>query len=160
MTSQVAPIDLHERQSLLQEINQALGCLCKKNPALRSSSRFQSLIAPPRPFRDYIRRIDKYSHCSNEALVISMIYLDRIAEANPNHQITDLTVHRLFLTSIRIANKYHDDLHMDNAHFAKIGGMDTKNFSNMEFEFLANLQFKLYVDPDEYIRRKKTLLEP
>jgi hypothetical protein len=49
-----------------------------------------------------------------------LIFIDRLIEQK-GLIITKLNIHRLLVTNIMLAAKYHDDLFYNNAYFAKLG---------------------------------------
>ena len=45
-----------------------------------------------------------------------------------------------------LAIKFHDDLHLNNEDFAKVGGISPDELNVLELEMLGVLQFDLAVD--------------
>jgi len=63
------------------------------------------------------------------------------------------TCHRLVLTGIMLATRFHDDeegLHYDNAFFANVGGFRVTELAAMERVFLQLLRWRLFVSVAEY----------
>jgi len=103
----------------------------------------------------YLTRLSTYFQCSNECFVLGLVYINRILRLYPSLRICKLNVHRLVLTSLVLAMKFFDDVHYQNAYYAKVGGIQTKEMNNLEFEFLQLLNWKLHVSPLEFdINRK------
>lgn len=97
--------------------------------------------------------------------MIAFIYVCRLMEtvtAVVNHQpkqqqpspslvgITELSVHRLMITAILVASKFHDDEFYNNTFYGKIGGITTAEINVLEIELLRLLQFNLVVTPGCY----------
>ena len=82
-------------------------------------------------------------------LILSIIYLDRICKMN-SLLINIENFHRLFFTSLVIAIKYTDDSAYSNSFYAEIGGVSLESIIRMEKEFLKSINYKLYVNEEEF----------
>ncbi|KAI3864000.1 hypothetical protein MKW98_031592 [Papaver atlanticum] len=105
---------------------------------------FHAVRAPSMSIQQYINRIFKYASCSPSCFVIACIYIDRFLQRADVH-LTSLSVHRLLITSVRIAAKFIDDSFYNNAYYAKVGGVSTAEMNKMEINFLFSLDFRLQV---------------
>ena len=76
-----------------------------------------------------IYRISKYSGCSEECFILSLIYVDRLINQNQNLIVNSLCVHRLIITSIMLAAKFFDDQYFNNAYYGKVGGVNCKGIN-------------------------------
>lgn len=65
--------------------------------------------------------------------------------------VNSYNIHRIILTSVRLANKYNDDNFYKNSYFAKIGGISCNELNELEKEYLFLLNFNLYVSLDDYV---------
>jgi hypothetical protein len=108
--------------------------------------KFQSSYEPDVSVEYYIQRIFKHSKCSDSCLVIMLVYIDRLIESQ-GLVLTMLNAHRVIITSLMVAAKYHDDLFYNNAYFAKLGGISLSELNMLEVEFLQMLNFSMFVDP-------------
>ena len=98
----------------LIEANHGVRKFCKKNKILfclspscfihqmpnvgsRDVTKFHALEPPSISVLDYLERINKYSCCSNECFILSLIYIDRLIQMN-NFALTSLNVHRVIIT--------------------------------------------------------------
>eukprot|EP01036_Dinobryon_divergens_P025097 gene25097-33613_t len=106
--------------------------------------RFQSSQAPDVTVGHYLQRIQKYSKCSDACLLLVIVYLDRLV-VKKHLQLTELNVHRLLITGILLAAKFHDDLYYNNAFYAKLGGLSLEELNKLELELLGLLDFSLCV---------------
>lgn len=83
--------------------------------------KFQSAYCPDVSVHAYLGRIQKYANCSDACLILAMVYIDRLIEAPNGLVLSRLNIHRLVITSVLMAVKFHDDLFYNNAYFAKLG---------------------------------------
>jgi len=106
---------------------------------------------PPRiSVRDYVGRIRRYSQCSSGCVVVALLYIDRLIKAWPEMTICPLNCHRLILTSLVVAVKFHDDTYYSNEMYSKVGGVQLRELNVLEAAFLKLLDWRLHVDPAEY----------
>jgi len=122
----------------------------RANEGEESKCSFQSVKMPKISLSAYASRIHKYFNCSDECFVLCMAYIDRIVKCHSDIQVTDLTCHRLLLTSTMVAAKFHDDQYGSNEYFAKVGGIAVAEMNALEAEFLKLLDWKLYVGAADY----------
>ncbi|KAA8494953.1 Cyclin-P3-1 [Porphyridium purpureum] len=118
---------------------------------------------------DYVSRVVQFMSCSPSCFVLSLIYLNRIqlrvfgpdAERcgiTGTELLNDRNVHRLLITAIVIAAKFSDDIYYQNSFYAKVGGISVGELNALEREMLSLLNFRLYVDLDEYEAFEASLL--
>ncbi|XP_024383509.1 cyclin-U1-1 [Physcomitrium patens] len=106
---------------------------------------FHGLRAPSISIAKYLERIFKYTNCSPSCFVVAYVFLDRLVHRQPDLLVTTLNVHRLLVTSVMVATKMLDDVHFNNAFFARVGGVSVVELNRLELEFLFRLDFKLSV---------------
>ncbi|EFJ22391.1 hypothetical protein SELMODRAFT_416667 [Selaginella moellendorffii] len=111
---------------------------------------FSGLKAPSISIEKYLERIFKYTNCSPACFVVGYVYIDRLSHKHPDLPITPLNVHRLLVTSVMTASKILDDVHFNNAFFARVGGISTSEVNKLELEFLFRLDFRLTVTVQEF----------
>jgi hypothetical protein len=68
-------------------------------------------------------------------------------------------VHRLLLTSIMLAVKFHDDIYFENHAFEKGGGINTTELKTFELEIWKHLDFNAFVRVEEYEAFRAQLVE-
>ncbi|KAK4357380.1 hypothetical protein RND71_022990 [Anisodus tanguticus] len=105
---------------------------------------FHGSRAPSLGIEQYLDRILKYSCCSPSCFVIAHIYMERFIESTNAH-LTSVNVHRLLITSVMLAAKFIDDAFYNNAYYARVGGVTTKELNKLEMKFLFGLDFRLHV---------------
>lgn len=121
---------------------------------------FHALQAPSITPVEYLKRLARYSFCSRSVFVAAFYYLEKIAVMKDvDLRINSLSVHRLLLTSVLLATKVIDDVLYDNAHFAKVGGLDVKELNMLELDMLKVLNFRLYIKPEDFEAFEVHLLE-
>nr|CAG4643956.1 EOG090X069C [Lepidurus arcticus] len=100
-------------------------------------------------------RMDRAAEVSREAcispcsLMLALIYLDRLRTNNPAY-LSSLSSSKIFLVSVLVASKFlHDDGEDDavyNDEWAASADIDISELNQLERDFLAAIDWKLYVD--------------
>lgn len=126
---------------------------------LHSMTVFHALEPPSISVADYVARVSKYVFCSEACLVAARAYVARCTERIPCLSLTSLTVHRLFITAVVLACKYHDDLSYNLTYYAKVGGLPAKELANLELHMLRALDFRLDVSVTQFTEAEQSLLE-
>jgi len=151
------------RAKLVPVLARVLAELCKRNDHIAVDpshvTKFHALRAPAISIEDYLQRISKYSGCSEECFILSLIYVDRLINQNQNLIVNSLCVHRLIITSIMLAAKFFDDQYFNNAYYGKVGGVNCKEINSLEIEFLFMINFNLYVSEKDYEMYNRKLEE-
>ncbi|KAJ9164003.1 hypothetical protein P3X46_023621 [Hevea brasiliensis] len=111
---------------------------------------FHGLTRPNISIQSYLERIFKYANCSPSCFVVAFVYLDRFAQRQPSIPINSFNVHRLLITSVLVSVKFLDDIHYNNAYYAKVGGISTAEMNLLEVDFLFGLGFQLNVTPTTF----------
>jgi hypothetical protein len=126
--------------------------------APRTATPFHALEPPAIAPADYLARLARYAFCSRSVFVAAVLYLDMAADAAPELAVTSLTVHRLLVTAVVVATKSFDDVLYDNAHFAKVGGLDLCELNALELEFLRVLRFGVHVSRARFAQAEAALV--
>jgi len=151
------------RKKLVPVLARVLTELCKRNDHIQIDpahvTKFHALRPPAISIEDYLNRISKYSGCSEECFILSLIYIDRLINQNQNLIVNSFCVHRLIITSLMLAAKFFDDQYFNNAYYGKVGGVNCKEINSLEIEFLFMINFNLYVSEREYEMYNKKLEE-
>jgi len=100
---------------------------------------------PTISLNDYMKRIRHFTECSNEILVISLIYLERILEKHHFNK-EKMNFHKLIFLALLAAIKYQEDDIHTNTYYARVGGVKGDDLFNLELEFLELIEFNLFVD--------------
>jgi len=141
-------------EDFIHSLGNVLTCWVQKTAAVTGSphkmGRFHSARVPPLTITDYLKRIHKHFFCSDECFVMALVLIDRASKTHPSMTVCDLTVHRLLITAVMIAAKFHDDLYYSNGYYAKVGGLGVKEANLLESNFLKLLDWKVHVTKQEY----------
>jgi len=106
-------------------------------------TRFHSRAPPNITLPDYLRRIVKYTSVEKACLLSLLIYIDRVCERQPHFTISSLTVHRFLITAVTVSAKALCDSYCTNSHYAKVGGISTRELNALELEFLRLIDWRL-----------------
>uniref|UniRef100_A0A0E0JUY7 Cyclin n=1 Tax=Oryza punctata TaxID=4537 RepID=A0A0E0JUY7_ORYPU len=130
--------------------------------AAAATTAFRGRTRPEISVRRYAERIYRYAGCSPACFVVARVYLDRLSgrpeeeeeegESSPSPAaaavcVDSYSVHRLLITSVMVAAKFMDDIHYNNAYFARVGGVEVAEMNGLELELLFALRFRLNVTP-------------
>ncbi|KNE55928.1 hypothetical protein AMAG_01784 [Allomyces macrogynus ATCC 38327] len=133
------------------------------DPLVRTASvaisRFHTRALPPISVHAYLVRVLKYAPCPSLVFIAVLVYLDRMARARVPFIVCSSNVHRLLITAIMVATKFHSDVFYTNAHYAKVGGVSVAELNQLELEFLFMNEFNLMVPPEELQHYADRLLD-
>ena len=102
------------------------------------------------PVAAYIDRLRKYFRCSDVVFICALIYIDKYL-LDQKLDIHQLCIHRLLLVFLVIAVKFLEDVHFQNAYYAKVGGITTLELNSLEKSCLISIGFKLDIKPEVLI---------
>ncbi|KAK6142467.1 hypothetical protein DH2020_022815 [Rehmannia glutinosa] len=111
----------------------------------KSLSAFHGVRSPAISLEKYVERIYKYTSCSPSCFVVGFVYIDRLVHKYPDSLVVSLNVHRLVVTSVMVASKILDDVHYNNAFYARVGGVSNAELNRLELELLFLLDFEVTV---------------
>lgn len=126
--------------SLMQQCSRSVDRYRKSRFATKSATISLSAFA---------RRLAAFLDADEEIWVAARIYLTRYSKAAPEGAVSDVTVHKLLLVALVLAEKYHDDLHCTNAFYASIGGVTLQELNELELDFLQSLGWQLHTPAAE-----------
>ncbi len=140
-----------ERETIVSTLCCILEQICELNHHSLEITIFHGESIPQISISSYLRRLAKYTECSIEALIQSIIHLvTTISWHKPTFVINSFNLHRLLLTSILCTTKFFDDTFFDNNKFAKFGGITLRELNYLEVEFLVLINFDLFVTFETY----------
>ena len=142
---------IHLTETLLIDLISSEGENC--------TSVFNSQQVPNMPLSNYMSRIHHYTKYSPSCLIIAIIYIDRYNMAKEDFSLNWHNVHRVLLTSIMLAVKFHDDIYFENHAFEKGGGINTSELKTFELEIWKHLDFNAFVRVEEYEAFRAQLVE-
>ncbi|KYQ92968.1 cyclin-related 2 family protein [Tieghemostelium lacteum] len=137
-----------EKDSLLLEIlNQCIVNLVKIGDKNGRDTHEQFMPPnkklPTISIKDYLARLMKYSPCSKECFVASLLYMDRLT-VECGLILNSYNIHRILITTVLISTKYMDDIFYNNEFYSQVGGISLKEMNNLELEFLKLLKFSAF----------------
>ncbi|KAH6813080.1 cyclin p4 [Perilla frutescens var. frutescens] len=156
---------------LIKFLSSLLQCVAESNDLRRGSesqkiSAFNGVSRPSISIQSYLQRIFKYANCSPSCYIVAYVYLDRFTQRHPSLPVDSFNVHRLLITSIMLSAKFMDDMYYNNAYYAKVGGISTREINFLEVDFLFGLGFHLNVTPStfqsycSYLQKEMMLQHP
>ena len=107
---------------------------------------------------DYINHVIKHTRCSFETIGYTLCLLQRLKEMNPN-VITESTINLLFLVTLSVSQKIHETRPDYVIEYSRIGLLNLKDYSNLEIEFLEELNWKVFVNNKEIESTVKILYQ-
>lgn len=99
---------------------------------------------------DEFTRLKSCFKCSNESLVLALVYMDRVLALEPDLAVGICQTRWLLVASILLAIKFLDDNYYNNVHYANISGLTLKELNTLEEWFLRLLDWRLFVREEEY----------
>ena len=147
---------------LLKKIGKILELVLEENKSLKNYKEklatqkempFTSYNKPSLSVVDYLIRIATYSEAEDNTIILSLIYIDRIAELS-SIILTSYNIHRLVFVAVLIAIKYNEDVCFGFSFYAKVAGVSIKELKILEREFIDLIKFQLYVKKEEFEKYK------
>jgi len=137
---------------LVERMAKRAGCSRTKGTIERDDcpALFQSACEPGISVNDYAMRLKARFGCSEACFVLALIYIDRLAKMHTGISVNRLSAHRLLLTSLVVATKFHDDEYYSNTCYAKSGGIKVDDLNAMEAGFLRLIGFATFTTPEEF----------
>ena len=118
---------------------------------------FSATTIPSITIKEYLIRIQTYSHIEKSTMILSLIYIDRLCEI-ADITLTFYNIHRILFAAVLMAIKYNEDNFYDNNFYAEIAGVKSKELKMIEYTFLDMVDFKMFID-DETFEKYKLYLE-
>ena len=151
---------------LIEAISQTLTTILEDNKKLnnykeivknQSKMVFSATTIPSITIKEYLIRIQTYSHIEKSTMILSLIYIDRLCEI-ADITLTFYNIHRILFAAVLMAIKYNEDNYYDNNFYAEIAGVKSKELKMIEYTFLDMVDFKMFID-DETFEKYKLYLE-
>ncbi len=115
---------------------------------------FNSKSIPNISTYDYMLRIVEYSNLEENTLILSLIYIDKIARIK---KITKYNIYKYLITSVLIALKYNEDEIYNNNYYSQIGGINYEELMELELNFLVLIDFNVYINNKTFEQYKSAL---
>ena len=150
---------------LINSISKALNTILDKNKNVKnykdilkkqSMMYFSANTIPNITIKDYLVRIQNYSEVERSTLILSLILIDRMCRKS-GILLTHYNIHRILFSSLLVSIKYNEDSYFDNNFYSQIAGVKPNELKLLEYTFLENNDFNIYVKDDEYKQYEKYL---
>ena len=123
---------------------------------ISSAHIFISKKIPSISVNNYIGRLLKYSKTFEKIIIIILIYLDTICTKHKIN-LNYFNIHKFIFAAFLVAIKFHEDEYYSISYYARLGGISVKEATNLEYEFMNLIDFKLFVSQDIYDKYYKYL---
>ena len=146
---------------LLKVISEVLTVFCEQSKFNKDENLFlvKSFTTKKRPnisIYDFLKRLYKYSKVSENILILVLIYIDRLCR-NRKICLNYFNIHKLIIASFVTAIKFNSDEYYSLEIYAKLGGISQKEIVSLEYEFIALLDFKLFVEEKLFYKYNNNL---
>ena len=115
---------------------------------------FETKGIPDISLYEYLIRIISYSNCEENTLILSLIYIDKIAKIK---QLNKFNIYKILFTSILISLKFYEDEIFTNSYYSQIAGVSEKELIIMEYDFFILLNFNLFIKEEIFNTFKNAL---
>ncbi|SGZ58586.1 CIC11C00000004480 [Sungouiella intermedia] len=136
---------------------QVIPCLEDKNKKTTSEGK------PLPSLMTFINRLVRYTNVYTGTLMTTLVYLERLKQKLPkNAQGLPCTRHRIFLSCLILASKFHNDSSPKNIHWANYteGLFSITDVNLMERQLLYLLNWDLRVSNEEMVSHLGKFLDP
>merc|ERR1712129_247345 len=148
----------HQRRSLVMALGEVLKHWAARGCRPQRLTCFHATAVPKFAISVYLERLAAYYHCSDQCLVCSLVYIDRIVKRHPEFMVSPLNVHRLLAVSMMLAAKFLDDIHYSNSHYAKVAGVRVQEMCALEAQFVKLIDWQFLVQADDYSSYESRIL--
>lgn len=142
--------DSEVRSRLVTALARVLAQLASLGRKPQVATGFHAVRPSPLSIHEYLERIANFYVCSDECLVLGLVYIDRLMKLQPQFVVSPLSIHRLLATSMMVAAKFFDDSFFVNSYYARVAGVRVQELNDLEVQFLQFLNWKLFVHPEEF----------
>ena len=151
-----------ESSLILKKISELLTDICEENKKetnlfYKPLKSFYSMNIPLISIKDYLEQLYKYTKIDSSTIVLILIYIDRICNIY-KCKLSYYNIHKLILGALVVASKYNEDCSYTLKYYSKIGGVSQAEIFNLEYNFLALIQFKLFVTEELFCKYNDYLL--
>lgn len=136
---------------------QVIPCQSDKDPKLANNGK------PLPSLMTFISRLVRYTNVYTGTLMTTLVYLDRLRRRLPKTaQGLPCTRHRIFLSCLVLASKFHNDSLPKNVHWANYtdGLFSLKDLNLMERQLLYLLNWDMRVTSEQMCVQLDRFLEP
>jgi len=121
-----------------------------------ATSPYASAAVPAISLTNYASRLSRALLQRDQTVALGLVLALRHREMT-GHKATRLTAHRLLLVATHIAQKTHYDQCACNSYVAEAGGINRVELAELEWQFLADLDYKVLVTGEDWLHALKSL---
>lgn len=152
----------HEYSQLVEQIALGLENLARLNSSFTGGKddvflKFSCSRAPTVSLNEYLQRLttslDRWKSeekCGIRALIMSLVYIERLYRLYPGARLSSTTVHKLLLVSMLSATKFTEDRKISHQFWARAGGVELEELNALEREFCNLMCFDFYIPKSEF----------
>ncbi|KAI0033706.1 cyclin-domain-containing protein, partial [Vararia minispora EC-137] len=101
-------------------------------------------------FINFMHKLLQTTQLSQSVIVLSLHYVYRLKSRNGTTVPSPGSEFRVAVAGLMMANKFVDDNTYTNKTWSEVSGIELSEINKMEREFLAGINFELYVDKQTY----------
>ncbi|TQS36407.1 hypothetical protein Golomagni_03145 [Golovinomyces magnicellulatus] len=130
----------------------------KLPPRSNVLTRFHSRTPPGISVFEYLQRLAKHTTLTPPLLLSMVYYIDQLCLLYPDFIINSLTVHRFLITACTVASKGLSDAFLNNATYARVGGINFSELGLLELDFLYRLDWKIIPNSTSLVKYYRGLV--
>jgi hypothetical protein len=147
---------------IIEIISDLLNNICEENKDKseninKNIKPFMTESIPSLSIKDYLIRLSQFTKINESTIILILIYIDRIGKIN-KFILTYRNIYKLILASMVIAIKYNEDNFYSSEVYAKLGGLSVPELNYLEFQFLIQIKFSLFIEKDLFDKYYYNLL--
>eukprot|EP00928_Gymnodinium_smaydae_P002854 TRINITY_DN11043_c0_g1_i2.p1 TRINITY_DN11043_c0_g1~~TRINITY_DN11043_c0_g1_i2.p1 ORF type:complete len:329 (+),score=53.86 TRINITY_DN11043_c0_g1_i2:57-1043(+) len=139
-----------EGMQLIVRLSFSMTQLVKQSLGIKRGTVFHSVYLPRVTILSYMSRLHCFFKCSDSCFISALIYIERLCKKHAVIVVNEYSVHRMMLTGLVVASKFHDDRYFKNEYYAKVGGITMTELNTLERTLLKLLNWDLHISPQEY----------
>ena len=160
--SKISKTEEYVPMKLIEIISDLLNNICEENKVKsdninKNIKPFMTESIPSLSIKDYLIRLSQFTKINESTIILILIYIDRIGKIN-KFILTYRNIYKLILASMVIAIKYNEDNFYSSEVYAKLGGLSVSELNYLEFQFLIQIKFSLFIEKDLFDKYYYNLL--
>lgn len=129
--------------------------LINNNYDVKDNEIFTLIKLPKISFDKILFDLKNELDLSDDIFLLGLFYLDKIKK---KERINEFNVYLITIIIIRLADKYLEDNIVMNDFWAEYLHMDLKKFNYYEYQMLILLDFNLYINYKNFLKRRNYLI--
>uniref|UniRef100_A0A7S3PKS8 Cyclin-like domain-containing protein n=2 Tax=Sar TaxID=2698737 RepID=A0A7S3PKS8_9STRA len=150
-------------EKLICRLGESLSAIASRVPKQKDANApFVGRSVPKIQLVDYLQRMVRYLNewqspkesellsVGTRAMVISMIYIDRICGKHTEFALSIDNIHRICMSAMLVATKFLEDEVFPNCFWSRVAGVSLAELNNLEKTFCHRIDFDLWVTDEEF----------